>query len=88
MQPTEQQVQRSLEALATGAPTLIEVALDGAGTARHDLPAGLAECLETLPPVRPDRLEEARRRLEDGDQPTDDDLARRMVGRIVCDRLR
>jgi hypothetical protein len=33
-------------------------------------------------------MADAKMRLVGGRQPTDDDLARRLVGRLVCDRLR
>ena len=51
-------------------------------------PAGLVEQLMGSPAIRDDRLAEARQRLEAGEQPTAEDLAQRMVGRLVCDRLR
>ncbi len=40
------------------------------------------------PAIRDDRLAEVRLRLEAGEQPSAEDLAQRMVGRLVCDRLR
>ena len=40
------------------------------------------------PAIRDDRMAEARQRLEAGEQPSAEDLAQRMVGRLVCDRLR
>jgi hypothetical protein len=83
MQVTEIQVQRSLQALeATGVD---------AGVALHDLselPDGLLDLLREAPPIRLDRMADAKMRLAAGDHPTDDDLARRLVGRLVCDRLR
>ena len=83
MQVTETQVQHSLAAL-TGSPH------PAGGEARRDdaVPAGLVEQLTEASPIRGDRLAEARRRLESGDQPSAEDLAQRMVGRLVCDRLR
>lgn len=59
-----------------------------AGGRGDEVPDGLLEQLEATPPVRPDRLAEARARLAVGDQPDADTLAKRMVGRLVCDRLR
>jgi hypothetical protein len=38
--------------------------------------------------MRDERLARARRRLATGEQPTAEALAQRMVGRLVCDRLR
>ena len=87
MQPTELQVQRSLQALRqAGEPDTTRPA-DTTG-ACDDLPAGLVEKLRDSSTVRDDRLAEARERLERGDQPSAEDLAQRMVGRLVCDRLR
>ena len=90
MQPTEHQVQRTLAALADDpapAPTggiprkTLEIVL-------KELPVGLLAELEETPVVRPDRMAEVRGRLEHGEQPSDDELANRIVGRLVCDRLR
>lgn len=93
MQPTELQVQRSLEALRTanaagadgdGGPAEVE----GPAEVMIDVPTEVLRHLESQPAVRPDRLAEARERLAAGDQPTAEALAQRMVGRLVCDRLR
>lgn len=94
MQVTELQVQRSLDALTTEAAAA--GALDAADPPTEaiienravDVPAGLLERLTESSPIRTDRTEEARRRLEQGEQPTAEALAQRMVGRLVCDRLR
>ena len=89
MQPTELQVERSLAALRGGAEDLD--GLTSAELARRadgSLPDGLLEQLEATPAVRPDRLAEARQRLAEGTQPDADALATKMVGRLVCDRLR
>lgn len=90
MQPTELQVQRSLAALQEP-----DTRRDAAALARAEgelttgeLPSGLVERIQSTPSVRADRLAEARLRLELGEVPTADDLANRMVGRLVCDRLR
>lgn len=84
MQPTDVQVERSLEALRTG-----DVAPVGSGGAVvAEVPDAVHEVLASAPEVRSERLEAARRRLDGGVVPTDEELARRMVGRIVCDRLR
>lgn len=89
MQPTDVQVQRTLAALQDAPhdephPAITREQIDGM---LGDLPAGLLLGLETGPAVRTDRLEEARGRLETGVVPTDAELASRIVGRLVCDRL-
>ena len=94
MQPTEQQVERSLAALLRGAetapaePRIDEGLLGAAPMVAVEVPVGLAEALDGAPDVRADRLAAARRRLAQGEAPSDEELAGRMVGRIVCDRLR
>jgi hypothetical protein len=93
MQVSELQVQRSLFALNHVEPVEpVESAGGGDEHAARDradaCPDGLIERLTGSPAIRPDRTAEARKRLEAGDQPSADDLARRMVGRLVCDRLR
>lgn len=94
MQPTEIQVRRSLAALREAAcfPDAPDDRRSrAAGTRVVDAPEVPAEVFERLrgePAVRPDRLAEARRRLAVGDVPSDEALAERMVGRLVCDRLR
>ena len=87
MQPTNTQVERSLAALE--APG-IDPDLRGAESELRigDLPDGLVQRIADSPGVRPDRLAEARERMAAGDQPDADELADRMVGRLVCDRLR
>lgn len=85
MQVTELQVQRSLQALTDHASD------DTGPTAEPSsghVPDGLVERLAGAPAVRDDRLAEACERLETGEGPSADDLAGRMVGRLVCDRLR
>jgi len=52
-----------------------------------ELPLGLLADLDT-PSVRPELLARARSRLAEGTSPSDDELAERIVGRLVCDRLR
>lgn len=86
MQPTEVQVERSLEDLRTTGQ--IERSVVEAELRLADLPEGLLERIEQAPDVRDDRLAEARSRFNAGDQPDADTLAARMVGRLVCDRLR
>ena len=93
MQPTDVQVERTLAALQDAPtderPTRAAGGIDRAARdgVLDDLPAGLLDGLGTGPSLRPDRLEEARGRLATGVAPTDDELANRIVGRLVCDRL-
>ena len=84
MQPTDLQVQRSLDALRSAE---VDGAADTASSG-VEVPDGLLEAVAGSPAVRVDRLDEARRRLAQGEAPSDEELAGRMVGRIVCDRLR
>jgi hypothetical protein len=97
MQPTQNQVERSLEALrhppdpsADDAPATDDDAADVAEVSgdQADIHTAVLELLGDEPVIRLDRLSDVRRRLDAGEQPTDDDLAGRMVGRLVCDRLR
>ncbi|MBI2704234.1 MAG: hypothetical protein HYX32_02925 [Actinobacteria bacterium] len=90
MQPTDTQVQRSLAALRDDEAPHDRFDLHEADQelTTEQLPSGLVEQLERTPAVRPERLAEARLRLATGEVPTADDLASRMVGRLVCDRLR
>ena len=88
MQPTELQVERSLAALRGGVDDLGGLSAHGTDRPEGSLPDGLLEQLEATPAVRPDRLAEARQRLAEGAQPDADELATKMVGRLVCDRLR
>ena len=75
--------------VATALPALdADLATDAAEQLADELPAGLVEQLLGSSAIRPDRLAEARQRLVTGEQPTAEDLAHRMVGRLVCDRLR
>ena len=85
MQVTELQVQRSLQALTERDPDDTDSIADATA---GGVPDGLVERLAGAPTVRDDRLAEALERLETGDRPSADDLAGRMVGRLVCDRLR
>jgi hypothetical protein len=87
MQPTEQQVQRSLEALRkrdlrrVGGDDEVENWLD-------DVPTEVFRLLDEAPTVRAERLERARWWLASGQTPSAETLAGLMVGRLVCDRLR
>jgi hypothetical protein len=62
----------------------------GDGRAETDgvVPEGLVELLSDLPALRLQAVADARMRLAGGVQPTADDLADRLVGRMVCDRIR
>jgi hypothetical protein len=91
MQVTELQVQQSLRALAAAEidPTIAPIRPGHADLHPPTLlPEGLLEQLAGLPTIRDERLARARHRLEQGEQPTAEALAQRMVGRLVCDRLR
>lgn len=89
MQPTDVQVRQSLAALeAAPSAAISPVPRTDLELVLADLPDGLLDDLDDTPVVRPDRLEEARGRLEGGAQPSPGELADRIVGRMVCDRLR
>lgn len=87
MQPTEQQVQRSLDALRA-ARTDLDGGLHEVGVTLDDVPLEVFARLRQTPPLRLDVLERARRRLASGATPSAEALAARMVDRLVCDRLR
>lgn len=84
MQPTDTQVACSLAALRISS----EVDAAGVDQPRGGIPSGLLDDLLAKPSIRPERLAEAKARFVAGDHPSDQDLASRMVGRLVCDRLR
>lgn len=95
MQPTNRQVERSLAALLAddGADAaLVDGASPDATVApradRREVPDGVLEAIQALPAVRTDRLDDARSLVDAGSYPDADLLAQKMVGRIVCDRLR
>jgi hypothetical protein len=87
MQPTRQQAQRSLEALHAAGPDRFG-GNDEVGTTLDELPIEVFTRLDRAPPLRLDRLERARRRLAAGERPSAEDIAGRMIDRLVCDRLR
>lgn len=94
MQPTNVQVERTLAALevdtdASGVRPLRNVMTrDTLEILLEDLPDGLMASLHSPTAVREDRLAEAKNRMVHGDSPSSDELANRIVGRMVCDRLR
>jgi hypothetical protein len=96
MQPTRIQVEQSLAALAEGtghpdhASGVRSAATDPAqvAVAIESLPAGLLAELEQTIDIRPDRLDRAREHLAHLDELSASELADRIVGRLVCDRLR
>jgi hypothetical protein len=97
MQPTRIQVEQSLAALANGAghPDHAAGGIRSAAAAHEQmvvaiesLPDGLLAELEQTIDIRPDRLDRAREHLAHLDELTATELADRIVGRLVCDRLR
>jgi hypothetical protein len=96
MQPTQNQVERSLEALRhppdPAAAPVDDPPADHADAEladdETDIHTAVLDLLGDEPVIRLDRLTDVRRRLDAGEHPSDDDLAGRMVGRLVCDRLR
>jgi hypothetical protein len=86
MQPTEQQIQRSLEALRTRSAGVSEPT--SADVRVELVPPAVALRLRQEPVLRVEHLERARRRLARGDTPSAEALAERMIGRLLCDRLR
>ena len=53
-----------------------------------DVPSEALRRLAGTPLLRRERLELARQRLFAADRPSAEDIADRLVGRLVCDRLR
>ncbi|GIU85303.1 MAG: hypothetical protein KatS3mg008_2078 [Acidimicrobiales bacterium] len=89
MQPTEAQVQKSLEALEReGGLPLRGDCVPRRERDPNDLPPGLVEFLENAPPLRLDRMADAKRRLVAGALPSEEEIAGKIVGRWICDRLR
>jgi hypothetical protein len=85
MQPTSEQVERSLADLRHR-PDDVEVR---SSHGEVDLVSDeVSAVLSLMPAIRSDVVDRARRRLDAGEQPTDDELAAKVVGRLVCDRLR
>jgi hypothetical protein len=94
MQLTKDQFHQTLVALTVGRPAEPERTPPGAvprnavSKALRALPAGLLADLERTVDIRSDRLDAARARLLHVDDLSADELADRIVGRLVCDRLR
>ncbi len=86
MQPSELQVERSIVALGQDRKRPRHDA--GTSPDRVDLLTSLLEQIGASPRVRQDRVDAARARLAGGQEPTADDVATMLVGRMVCDRLR
>jgi hypothetical protein len=87
MQPSDAQVERSITALERAA-TPGRTAVVDRSERPEDLPAGLVDRLSSGPVVRLDRVAAARAWLAQGATPTPEDVAGKLVGRLVCDRLR
>ncbi len=83
---SDEQVRRVVEYLQTAAE---QCTLDEHGGCVR-LPAGFLEevraIVETLPDVRADRIEEARRRL--AAMPPPDEIAAKLIGRVISDCIR
>ena len=92
MQPTDMQVERTLAALLIEPSDTVRrggsIPRDTLEIVLSELPDGLLHDLEEKAVVRSDRVDEVRDRLEHGEEPSADELANRIVGRLVCDRLR
>ena len=85
MQVTDAQVAKTLESLSRGGP------MPPRADARLRLDALLAEAIarvNNLPTVRRERAEMARDRLRAEQLPSAEALADKLIGRLVCDRLR
>lgn len=87
MQPTEIQVQRCLQVLEAQ-PESAVYRPEGWVSRDTSVPPGLIELLTDTPALRLQAVADARMRIAGGEQPSADDLAGRMVGRLVCDRIR
>lgn len=87
MKVSETQVERSIAALRRPDPDATPVP-KAARPPEVELPAGLIDLIEATPAVRPEVVAAARARIDLGEQPSADDVADKVVGRLVCDRLR
>jgi hypothetical protein len=86
MQPSALQVERCLRILR--AATGPERDNGGSVVIVDDVPSEALRRLAGTPLLRRERLELARQRLFAADRPSAEDIADRLVGRLVCDRLR
>ena len=82
MQVTQDQVRRSIVALRARVPSM------PVATPRGVVPSDALDRVSSLPDIRQERVSEALARLAAGCGPTDEELADRVIGRMVCDRLR
>jgi len=95
MRPSDEQVRRSLAALRRAEEAERRAAAEQAEREGGDqpareptvLPPDVLERLLATPIIRPDAVERGRSRLASGDLEADD-LAGKVIGRLVCDRLR
>ncbi len=85
MQVTNTQVIKTLAALGRDEPGP-EVSSDGPRA--EPPPDDMVSRVNDLPAVRRDRAEMARDRLSGDQMPSAELLAEKLVGRLVCDRLR
>jgi hypothetical protein len=91
MRLTEQQVRRTLRALRTQELGEFDVSDRDelrVECANDSVLADVVLRLASAPLLRPDHLARARERLATGAVLPADELANRMIGRLVCDRLR
>ena len=85
MQVTSTQVDKTLASLCRDVPRSVVIA----GTSRPvALPIDAVARVTDLPMVRRDRAELARDRLAEDGMPSAETLAEKLIGRLVCDRLR
>ena len=87
MQLTDQEVGQSLRALRSRT-TLGGRVGRRQGRRLHRVPDNVGDAIRLQPSVRPGVVDAARARLAHDGCPSDADLARFVVGRLVCDRLR
>ena len=88
MKLTDEQIESSLVALRRRPPVRMR---RRAGSSTHDVPLLAADVqllLRDVPAVRADVVDRVRLRMSEGQAPTDAEVARHLVGRLVCERLR
>ena len=81
---SDEQVQRALDYLHTPAAHESKVSTC---TVSEDLVARVRQALQELPETRDERVNEAKERLQD-DPPSADDIAAKIIGRVISDSLR